>query len=65
MAYDDGNNVLVKFDRVAHETETAILIEVDDSSEWIPKSQIACVDEELKEMWIPLWLAEKKGLDYD
>ena len=64
---DDGNNVLVKFDHVVHQTDDAILIVQDDEEVWIPFSQITAPGEEdeLREMWIPLWLAEKKGLSYD
>lgn len=50
-----------------HDTEHAILIEVDDEEYWIPKSQISDDSEVYEDggegtCIIPLWLAEKKGL---
>lgn len=66
--YDDGGNVLVRFDHAASETDKAhrlALSVVDAEGVWLPKSQIAHIDFEAGEVWIPLWLAEKKGLDYD
>ena len=63
--YDDGSNVRVRFDGVEAETDAAYLLSVDGEEVWIPKSQIAHMDDSAGELWIPLWLAEKKELDYD
>lgn len=67
-AYDDGENVLVRFYGMDGDTAKAykILITVDDiEGVWIPRSQVADIDWDTHEMWIPLWLAEKKGLEYE
>ncbi len=66
-AADDGDNVLVGFDRVMSETEKAKLLAIspdDAQGVWIPSSQIASIDADAGEVWIPLWLAEAKGLEY-
>jgi hypothetical protein len=65
--HDNGDNVLVRFLEVRAETGSALLLRVseDDAEDaWIPKSQIAHIDLDANEVWIPLWLAEKKGLEY-
>jgi len=56
--------------RCVHETEKAILIEVDaiEDTCWIPKSQIGPLSEVNEKgdegpLQIPQWLAEEKGLD--
>ena len=67
-AYDEGSNVLVRFHHARHESEKAHLLMFsadDEQGIWFPKSQIAHLDLDANEVWIPLWLAEKKGLDYD
>lgn len=64
--YNDGNNVLVRFERYIHQTEKAILVDLDDAEEvWFAKSQVAHFDEDGKELWIPRWLAEEKGVSYE
>lgn len=62
---DNGDNVLVRFDEVKHETDGAFLIVVDEEEVWIPKSQVAHVDHAKGEMWLPLWLAESKGVGFE
>ncbi len=66
---DNGTNVLVRFHEIVRRTDKAVLISIeeddDDTSVWIPESQIAMIDTGLGEVWIPLWLAEEKGLEYD
>ncbi len=65
---DDGNNVLVRFDHVMSETPKALLVAMGgegDEEVWIPKSQVASLDADAGEVWLPLWFAEKKGLQYD
>jgi hypothetical protein len=52
-------------------TAKALLVKVDDSDVWIPKSQILDCDKDVDdveigdvvEIIIPQWLAEEKGLD--
>jgi len=66
--YDDGENVVIRFHEIKSESPKAYLIALspdDYHGTWIPKSQVANIDHEASEVWIPLWLAEKKGLDYD
>ncbi len=66
--YDDGTNVLVRFHDVAAERPKSykLLMAVDDcDGTWIPKSQVAHIDLDTGEFWIPLWLAEEKGFDYE
>ncbi len=65
---DNGNNLLVRFDRLVSETPKALLVATGgegDDEVWIPKSQVASLDVDTGEVWLPLWLAEKKGLQYD
>ena len=67
-ACDDGMNVLVRFDSIEGRRKKAYRLRIDpyDGPEiWIPKSQVASIDEDAGEVWIPLWLAEKKGLEYE
>ena len=66
--HDDGNNVRVQVHEQDGESDKAcrFLVAVDDiAGTWIPKSQIAHYDDDAGELWIPLWLAEKKGLEYE
>ncbi len=67
---NDGNNVLVRVDRLVSETPKALLVAMssdggEEEEVWIPKSQVASLDVDTGEVWLPLWLAEKKGLQYD
>jgi hypothetical protein len=68
---DNGENVLVRFRSIEARTAMAYKILTPFSDEasarmaWLPKSQVADIDEEKGEVWIPLWLAEKKGLGYE
>lgn len=54
----------IRRDRIVKETDRATLIAVGDEEVWLPESQIAAIDA-AGEVWIPLWLAEKKGLEYE
>jgi len=67
-SYDDGSNVLVRFHHAMAESDKAHLLALsveDQEGVWLPKSQIAHIDFCSGEVWIALWLAEKKGLDYE
>jgi hypothetical protein len=67
-SYDDGSNVLVRFNHAKYESDKAHWLALsieDEEGVWLPKSQIAHIDFNTSEVWIPLWLAEKKGLEYD
>lgn len=68
--YDDGNNVLVRFHhRMPHSELTKahhlFLSANDTEGVWIPKSLTAHLDDDAGEVWIPIWLAEEKGLEYE
>lgn len=63
--YDNGENVLVRFVGIAAETEKAYCLVREDEDIWIPKSQVRHIDEDGGEIWIPVWLAEKKDLEYE
>ena len=65
---DNGDNVVVSYHRLEADRPKAYrftLSASDCDGVWIPKSQVAHIDEDAHEIWIPLWLAEKKGLEYD
>lgn len=66
--YNDGTNVLIKFHHLETQTEKAYLVALTVSRHrgmWFPKSLIAHLDKGKREMWIPKWLAEKRGLMYE
>lgn len=66
--YDDGENVLIRFHEKVDSTDLAVKLTLtsdDGSGVWLPKSQVAALDKDAGEAWIPLWLAEKKGLSYE
>ncbi len=66
--HDDGTNVLVRFDHVKVDRPASycLALSVDDyGGVWLPKSQVANIDEDAGEVWLPLWLAEKRGLEYE
>jgi len=65
---DNGSNVLVRFHEIKHDTGKATLLLLtpsDTQGVWIPNSQIAHIDDDTGEVWIPLWLAEKNGMEYE
>ena len=68
MARDKQQNVLVTFSHVSAVTEKAFRIALNGhglhEGMWIPKSQIAHIDKSKGEMYIPEWLAEKRGLSF-
>lgn len=51
------------YDEIKTERASAILFLVNDLEIWIPKSQIIDHNEDEKQVTIPQWLAEQKGLD--
>ncbi len=66
--HDDGNNVLVRFHTAGHIGAKSRLIYLspeDREGIWLPHSQIAHIDTDSGEVWIPLWLAEKMGVEYE
>lgn len=69
--HNDGENVLVRA-VVSRSTEGAFLLDQDGEEVWAPRSQIAneadledADDTEESEVWMPLWLAKKKGLTFE
>ncbi len=73
MTFDpnDGENVLIRYNELVKQTDGAYLIETVDTATgevtitWLPKSQVAKIDHSLCELWIPLWLAESRELEYE
>lgn len=68
--YDDGTNVLVRFHHIKFAGPKAksilfAMAEVDVDGVWFPKSEIAYLDPETGEVWVPEWLAKKRGVDYE
>lgn len=68
--YDDGTNVLVRFDHQRADTGVGgaklLRMNADNFDEvWFPNSEIKHFDAEAGEMWIPEWLARKKGVEYE
>ena len=60
--------VLIHFDTVLHETAKAYLFAAspdDLTGDWFPKSQIYDLHLNNKTVWVPRWMAEQKGLQYD
>ena len=68
MARDKQQNVLVTFSHVSAVTEKAYRIALNadgiHAGMWIPRSQIAHIDKSKGEIYIPEWLAEKRGLSF-
>ena len=52
---------VIPFDRVVWTTPEAWLLNLGGEKVWLPKSQCELMEEE-QEIWVPQWLAEKKGL---
>lgn len=68
--HDDGTNVLVRFHEFKGKTPSGkaylfSLAPEDSENLCLPMSQVAHIDTDAGEVWIPLWLAEKKGLEYE
>jgi hypothetical protein len=66
--WDDGENVLVRFELVERQTAKAVVILIDlcdSEGVMLPKSKVAHIDEDAGEIWIPEWLATDRGLEYD
>lgn len=59
--YNNGNDVLIRCEEIL-EMKNSYLI---DSDVFIGKGIVTHVDLETKEIWIPMWLAEKEDLDYE
>lgn len=55
--------VSLGYDKITAMTPRAILFVFGDDEEWLPKSQITDLDEQLLVVEIPLWLAEKKEIE--
>jgi hypothetical protein len=59
----DGDDWEVFPAELKRETDAAFLMFIEETEEehWLPKSQCEWMEEE-GQVWIPRWLAEKKGL---
>lgn len=52
-----------KYDSLVRETDKAFLIRFGDDDVWFPKSQVD-LDHVAREITVPDWLAEKKGIEF-
>lgn len=55
------DDVGIDFDEILRETEAAFEIAIDGEKYWLPKSQVRMY-EKTKKVFVPEWLANKKGL---
>lgn len=70
MSDERFEKVRVYVDELKRQTEKAALCLIDGEEVWLPWSQIdeqsdIETDGDSGDAYIPLWLAEEKGLDYD
>lgn len=68
MKVSDGPYGLIRFEEIMAETDKAIFVRVSKKpriQEWIPKSQIADLNTETRELWVTEWIARQKGLEYE
>lgn len=58
--------VRIDYFRIHRETDAAVCLQLKDellaTRVWLPRSQIEVDDRKNRCVWIPLWLAEEKGL---
>ena len=56
---------LIYYSELVRETDKAVLLELDDSSEvWFPKSQVE-FHEDGENVWITQWVFEDKDIDVE
>lgn len=51
----------INYDDIEHETDQAVMFNIDNLLVWLPKSQITYDQDELT-IELPVWLASEKGL---
>ena len=59
----DQKTITLVYDEIGCLTAQAILFLFGDDKAWIPKSQITDLDEKMKTVDIPLWIAEEKEIE--
>ena len=58
---DSNHTTEISYDEIEHETDEAVMFEIDNLLVWLPKSQIE-FDRDEKTIELPEWLAVEKGL---
>jgi len=53
---------LLSYEDLLHETDLAFCLLIEGDQYWIPKQLIVDHDEVTREMFVPVWLLEKRGL---
>lgn len=56
-----SEDISIQYDELLKETEMAIQILIDGEKYWLPVSQIRHYEKN-KKIYLPEWLAQKKGL---
>lgn len=51
------------YDAIVHTTDKARLFRFGEEDVWIPESQILWIDEDARDVLLPEWLVEAKGLE--
>jgi hypothetical protein len=63
MSYSERfEPVEVTYDKVVHQTDKAVLLEIEGDEFWVPLSTIQNDFEEDGFITVPYWLADEKGL---
>lgn len=60
-SHNDGSDVLVRCDEIKELKNSYLL----DDDVFVGKGAVTHVDLDTNEIWVPMWLAEKEGLDYE
>jgi len=53
----------IKYDSIEHNTDSAILLKIEDKKYWIPISLIEEIDEKNKRITVEKWILIEKGLE--
>ena len=63
MEHDNEETVALDFDRVVHRTTSAVLFDTGEPEGlWVPNSIIRDLDEDAREVTVPVWWVRNKGL---
>jgi len=60
--YDNQERIILVYDFIEHETESAYLVVFEEAEVWIPKS-LSILDTKNETIEVPLWLAEDKEIE--
>jgi hypothetical protein len=56
----DGEADSIDIDSLVRQTDSAVLVKIEEEDVWIPKSLVAHVEKD--RIWIATWFIRKKGL---